>query len=283
MSSPLGNALHMIADQELDFSESQIAAIAADRENAVHQCRKAIKRIRALVRMGRAVPGVHPRPIDRWLRDAARTLAPIRDASEISNTLRRVLIQHPWLKLLEGVEHTTASALEVEVSTHETLASLEKARSGLTQYFAENDAWTFANVVTGIESTYMRAAEHMDQFSRKNRDAIAHSWRKDVQRLGNQLATIKGLCPGFLPASVNTLAALADLLGEHNDLSVLRARIAARRSSLPKDTRLALNDVSKAQQRLLRRQALTIGGEFFAQSPEAFRDSLLGECIDSVA
>ncbi|MGD2166984.1 MAG: CHAD domain-containing protein, partial [Gammaproteobacteria bacterium] len=141
------------------------------------------------------------------------------------------------------------------------------------------DAWTFASVTAGIESTYARAAKRMLRFSNKHDDTIAHEWRKEVQRLANQLGTIKDLCPESLPVTLSALSELADLLGTHNDLSVLRTRI----GRLPKRTRRIFSDVSKAEQRILRAHALTLGGEIFARSPEAFRRSLLGETPDSVA
>lgn len=282
-SSQVGDTLLEIANLELDFAAAQLAAFSADPEKAVHQCRRSIKRLRALIRIGIAVPGAHPRPLDRRLRDAGRFLAPIRDASEVKGTLRRTLEAYPQLESLSDLARISDDMFDVDVSIEKALAKLEKARSRLPEFFAVSNAWTFTSVATGIEASYVRAATELYRFSRKHTDRIGHAWRKEVQCLRNQLNLIEPLCPDLLSPMLQTLSRLADSLGQHNDLAVLRIRLKARRTRLPEKTLSALREVVRVDQRRLREEAIEVGDDFFGMSPDRFRSLLLSECADARA
>lgn len=280
ISAPIGGALQAIAHQEFDSAEAQIAMLADDPILAVHQCRKTIKRLRAIVRIGISVPGAHPRPIDRRLRDAGRALAPLRDATVVAAALEGFSAERDSKKLKQ-LKKWSARRDSAKDPTRRVLRKLNKARSQLPVLFAEPESWTFTSLVTGIEASYVRAATEMYRFSRKNRDKIGHEWRKEVQCLFSQMRIIKPLSPEFLSAPLRGLAELSGLLGEHHDLAVLHAQLRQYHGGVSKKKCTKLRKSARARQDYLRRHALEIGFNLFAQEPDAFRTLLLTKCAGS--
>ena len=277
----IGDALLEISGAEFQFATTQLKGFAEDPQTAVHQCRRSIKRLRALLRTGITVPGADPRPHDRRLRNAARILAPIRDASEAQRMLQRVLSSHPELESLKSLDILTRENIDTDVSVKKARARLRKAQDRFPELFAAREAWTIAAFATGIEASYVRAATELFRFSRKHSDRIGHAWRKEVQCLANQMNILKPLRSEFLARFLKQLSKLAGLLGQHNDLAVLRTRLKARRKKLPNKTHATLLKVVKADQRRLRSAAIELGDDLFGMSPHDFRSLLLCEFADA--
>lgn len=277
----VGDALLAIANQELDFATSRLAAASADRDEAIHECRKAIKRLRAIAQLGVAVRGADPRPVERRLRDAGRLLAPVRDATAAARFQARLIDAEPELETLKHIGRISASGLDADLPRAKALAKLDSVRKRLPALFAEPDVWTVRSMAEGIETTYAAAITGMHRLERKHTDTRAHAWRKSVQRLLHQLGTIEALCPDYLGEPLERLAVLADVLGEHHDAAVLRDRLGRLRNKLPKKTRSAVAAAAKSRQRELCQRALALGAELFASTPRSFLESLLGACSDA--
>ncbi len=277
----IGEALLDIAGTEFEVAMAQLKRFSADPETSVHQCRRSIKRLRALLRTGITVPGADPRPHDVRLRNAARVLAPIRDASQAERLLGRVLSSHPELESLKSLDILTRENIDTDVSVKKARARLRDAQERFPELFAPREAWTIAAFATGIEASYVRAATELFRFSRKHSDRIGHSWRKEVQCLANQMKILTPLRSEFLAGFLKRLSELAGLLGQHNDLAVLRTRLKARRKKLPKKTHATLLEVVKADQRRLRKAAIKLGDDLFGMSPHDFRSLLLSEFADA--
>jgi CHAD domain-containing protein len=277
-ASPVGEALLAIAKLELDFASSHLSALSRDRDEAVHQCRKAIKRLRAIARLGVAVPSAKSKSVDRHLRNAGRLLAPHRDITAVARVLVRLADTEPTLQALESVQHIGSSTGDVAVPVDQVRDELAEVGRRLAALFSRPEAWTFTRIVDGIGITYSAAVSGMKKLERKQSDTRAHEWRKHVQRLAHQLGVIEALCPDFLAPPLQRLAELADVLGEHHDLAVLRARLKTERARLPKKTVAAVAAVAKSLQAQFCEQALALGRELFEQSPRDFRAALLDAC-----
>lgn len=276
--SSVGSALQDVAEAEFDFAAAQLAAYETDPELAIHQCRKSLKRLRALVRIGIAVPGAKTRPLNRALRDVARVLAPLRDATESRKTLDQLIAVHPELEPIRQLDVYAAHDPDVGKSVRQAAAGLQEARELLPALFTPPESWRFVAVATGIEATFVRASVELFHFTTRHRDEIGHTWRKEIQCLSNQLNLIRPLCPEFLAELLGSLSQLSDHLGRHNDLAVLRVRMKTWKQRPAKPVWSALRNAVRADQRQLRAAAIAVGSDFFAMAPDRFRALLLSEC-----
>jgi CHAD domain-containing protein len=92
--------LRRTAEAEIDASLEALTT-ANDPVEVVHECRKAIKRVRALVSLGTCIDGGDARRLDRMLRDTGRLMGPIRDATVFHQTLEKLT---PEPSIIEGTD-----------------------------------------------------------------------------------------------------------------------------------------------------------------------------------
>lgn len=258
-SASIEGELRRIGRAEIDFARAEIEAVS-DPARAVHQCRKAIKRLRALVRLGGAEDAEARREIDHRLRDIGRLLAASRDADVIRRTAARLCDDNA---LSKPVEIAAARRRKPDRRiVQRVVDELSVLRAGLDAYF-ERGARTSDSLLGAIERTCHKSVRRLNRFRDRNRQALAHDWRKGVQRYANQLGVLAELCPERAAAELEPLDALAECLGEFNDLTILRAAIEDGQIGSSAQSRSALRKLARARQRVLRERALELGESIF--------------------
>ncbi len=265
--------LRRMALGQLDLAIEQLGGAngGAPDEKAVHETRKALKRLRALVRVLREELGEQAFARENAaLRDAGRRLAGARDAEVLVSSLDVLLERHPRRlgrrrgvarlrkALLAERDAAAARSLGDAAARGEVLEELHAVRRSVA-------AWPLGDRV-GIEvlepglrrvyrqgrSRYRRAAR-----GKGDRGRALHEWRKRVKDLryaaemlerrdpagGHGPARRRGRRRGRRAAEraaakrIRKLARSADVLGEalgeEHDLAVLAARIGTLRAHRP--------------------------------------------------
>ncbi len=96
---------------------------------------------------------------------------------------------------------------------------------------------------------------------------LVHEWRKRAKDLWYQLRLIRRAWPELLEETVDRTHELADLLGDHHDLTVLAADLDAR-STVGSERQLA--ELIEQRQGELLDGALALGERIYAEKPKAF-------------
>jgi CHAD domain-containing protein len=229
----------------------------------VHEMRKALKRLRALLRLARAPLGESRyADADAVARHAGHTLSLARDAEVTLETLERMIARHPRKLDRAGVRRLRSRlADEREQSRVRTLTDgaeranlldeLRACRSRLTAWQPESGA--SAGLQPGVRSLYRdgRARRRRAERAKGSGSRRLHEWRKRVKDLRY---AAEALAPAEAPEErlahkrkarserrraqharrarrrLTRLAAradrLAETLGEHHDLGVLDAWVA---------------------------------------------------------
>jgi CHAD domain-containing protein len=262
-------------------------------DEAVHDTRKALKRLRALVRLLRKELGEQAFARENGaLRDIARRLAGARDAEVMASTLERLLHNGherrsarrdaTKLRRLHPVgELRVQLAAERDRATNRGLGDAATRDATLGEMYAVRRrvmAWSlperpgFQLTEPGLRLLYRQGRRRYGRALRaKPRDTRAlHQWRKRVKDL-RYAAQILGL---------RELAGRADdlqeWLGEEHDLALLAARVSAPDSPLAgggKRRRRARKEVLKliARRRArLRKRALRQGRRLYEHKPKRF-------------
>jgi CHAD domain-containing protein len=99
-----------------------------------------------------------------------------------------------------------------------------------------------------------------------------HEWRKRAKDLWYHLRILEAALPPSLAGSIERADRLADTLGDHHDLTVLRKDLLAR--ELPASGRLALVEAIEQRRRQLAESALDQGQALYASRPKSFRRKL---------
>ncbi|MGH2831304.1 MAG: CHAD domain-containing protein [Solirubrobacteraceae bacterium] len=284
----LAQGLHRMALGQLDLAiELLEAPQASQSEWTIHETRKAIKRLRALLCLTRSTLGKRRFAREnRALRNCARTLAGARDAEVALASLAQLVDSHP--KRLHGSPAVEQMRARLEDERNRALQNaplsgdhrdmLLKELRGIRARAWEFPDRGFALVAGDLQEIYRRGRRALRRARKQNDSATLHEWRKRVKdlRYSTQMLTRKQ--PGDPKQQwIARLGARADelseLLGEEHDLALLAGHIHEHRDAFAdeKHTRKVLLELIEKRRLRLRRQALKLGGQLYGRAPKRFR------------
>lgn len=226
----------------------------------VHQARRNIKKLRALLHLVR--PGFADYAVENAAaRDAAKGISPLRDADVLKETLDELvetaeLPADDLARLRESLDARTpdpnAHDRVLSAFTDAALPILDRVHGWHID--ARPDLLT-----EGAADTYRRARRAMRKADRLGGPERFHEWRKQVKHQNYQLALISGVT-GANARRREKLKRLATMLGKHHDRTVFRDFLVLH----PDRKRFtALADAAAEEQAQLERSSLKLGRKLF--------------------
>lgn len=250
MSTRLSDALALLAQEECT---SAIRALrqAGDRHKAIHAARKAIRRLRCILALGKSELGDELIPIDRSLKRVALGLSTLRDAHVVIAAAEKLAgsdeVSKAWRKLAHKLrrecDRILSEALNADPHFSKRCARLCHLGSAIHAL-----PWRKVgeHALTLSLKRTRRHVEESNQLFRQNPTAQnLHQWRRCVRRLRLQLEVFEklrhiinshlGSACAYAVMSMRSLAKLSDELGYQQDLQILRRRLrtVADHSTLP--------------------------------------------------
>jgi len=301
----LAPGLRRIATEQCDLAIALLGGNGAlPDEHAVHETRKALKRLRTLVRLLEDELGeqVYARE-SASLRTIAARLAGARDAEVMHDTLETLIRRHPRkLRRRRGVaklrkrlaaEHARASA-----STLGDAGTLAPALAELQAFRLRATSWPLGDrngltlVEPGLRGVYAKGRRRRRRAARakRNRDIVMHEWRKRVKDLRYAAELLQRSAPAGerrraspngrarlrpakrLARTASRADELGELLGEDHDLALLAqlVRDGSAGVRVPRRTRRALLKLIARRRRALRTRALRIGEKLYRKRAKTF-------------
>jgi CHAD domain-containing protein len=246
-----------------------------ERGEAVHDARKSLKRLRAILRLLREPLGEERYSAENaTLRDTARALADARDAEVMLDTLESLLAERTELDEVPAVralhERLRADAERERArledgDAHSVIARLEYERRGAHEWQLADGG--FDSVSAGLERLYRRGRrEHRD--ARRDPEAEAlHEWRKSVKYLRHAAEVLEPLRPKRLAEVAARARRLGDVLGDDHDLAVLRDLALA---GADEGQLAPLLEAIDARRAALVQEALALGAKLYKHRPGRF-------------
>ncbi len=249
------------------------------------RARVACKKIRAALELVRCHAPKRFKRECRWFRDAARSLADIRDEGAVLSTLQRLhrstahhvrINPRSFRHIREALDahhrHHSGATVKAEAVLQTFCHKLktERARPEHTKLKgAKQDGFAFIDA--GFRRSYARARTTFYEANESANDEALHTWRKRTKTHLNQCRLLERTCPGILPPRVRELKRLTSLLGEEHDLAVLRERIGDT-VFLTRDQPTVSLILQQTARRLaaLRSKALAMGQTLFCEGPRGF-------------
>jgi len=264
-------SIREIAITEIDTALAAIRDPDADEAETIHTVRQQLKRLRALIRLPRGHFDAY-RGENSAFRDLARKLARTRDADVLSQTYdglaanaRKPVPGRVQRRILGGVgerprQHSRRRLLEGEIAD-----GLNAARRRVERWRFTRKG--FALIAGGLRHVYaeMRASEAAA--ARHPTATNFHEWRKQTKYHASQLALLRPVAPEIVRGYRKIADRLAETLGDHHDLDVLRAAATA-----VKDDSAArpLFKAIRQRDRRLGSKAFRLGDELAAERPDDF-------------
>ncbi|MBM4221976.1 MAG: CHAD domain-containing protein, partial [Gammaproteobacteria bacterium] len=259
---PPGLALKELALHELTAAREQLARSGSDRHEGVHQARKALRRIRAALALGRKPLGGRGKRLDADLASLCRGLSPLRDAEALVETLQRLVATAP--ETLRGElpelirqardrrDQRLGMVLDRDPGLKRRRARLKALAARLARLdWAQIDQQSVAAAVAHSERRLGSARERIVRHP--GEDDRWHTLRRRLRRLHQQHNLLRRIAPAW-PADMHATSEEATRLGEAQD-DVLLLRHCGRNSPFAARSRAGLRAL--ASERLERVRAVT--------------------------
>jgi CHAD domain-containing protein len=278
--TPLGEEIKRIGAGQIGIVLTRLSARASE-GTAVHDARRAIKRLRALAAFIRPVIGkaVHKDLQDR-LKAIAQPLSGLRDVQAMLATVAS-LERHdratgcgPVAAALRDVLEARGRDAGEHVDRNAARAARKMARQvrdiiiGLPL-----EGHGFGLLTRGLEDNYRKARRAFADAYDTGTGHAFHEWRKLTQRHWRHLQLITRASPKRMRPLIRLARDLSNLLGDDHDLEVLRDFVKAEEMDLgSREEVKAYLALCRERQRALRSEARQIGKRLYALKPGAFAD-----------
>jgi CHAD domain-containing protein len=265
---PLPDELRRAARGRIDHAIDELRGKTdSTPEEAVHEARKDMKKLRALLRLARGELGRETFARENaCFRDAARELAGTRDSDVMLETLAA-------LELPPGVGWELRKAIQEElarradddrkVAARAAVAVLKEARKRVDEWPLERDS--FEALADGLERTYRRGRRALGAAREAPTAETLHEWRKRVKELWYHHTLLRELWPPVMRAVGDEAHQLSDRLGDDHDLVVLAAWV---RGHLEPDPEFS--DAVIRRREALQGEAFALGSRLYAEKPSAY-------------
>ena len=274
-----GDGVRRVARGQLDRAGDRLetgTSARGDLDRAVHDTRKAFKRLRALVRVSRDALGDEAyRRENTIFRDAGRKLSGTRDAAVLVQTLDGLTARYRD-ELDDGAFAGLRDALASEAqaasgaladdrrAVNEVQGTLEAARRRLGGWPLPDDG-TPAMLEPGFERIYRRGRRALKAAREHPDTETFHELRKRAKDLWHAAQILRPAAPEAMKELGRRAHALSDAAGDDHDLAVLRAAARERHAALSSGELALLERLIARRRRRLQRKALAQGRRLYAR------------------
>jgi len=231
---------------------------------AVHEARKDLKKLRALLRMTRGELGdASFRRENLCFRDAGRELAGVRDSDVMLDTLKALDIpagmEWELRKTIQG--HRAQNGGDARrTATTGVVAILREARRRVNDWPLERHS--FDALREGLERTYRHGRRDFRAAQGDPTVEALHEWRKRVKDLWYQHTLLRELWPPVMQAVGNEAHQLANRLGDDHDLAMLADWVREHAAAEPE-----FFDAVASRRSELQAEAMALGERLYADKP----------------
>ena len=257
----------------------------AKRDEAIHEVRKSIKKIRGVLRLVQPELGRAFRSEDKLLRDAGRKLSAFRDAGsviEVFDDLKHKYRQELGTRTLTSIRRALIVRKRQAYQEAQTINLLNKMAAWLKAAHRRAMKWPlqtdgFPAIAQGLQNTFRRGQRALTHAQKRPHPENYHDWRKRVKDHWYHIRLLEGLWTDVMHAYEKSLKDLETYLGDDHNLVLLRERIVAEPDFYGKETDvdLLLSLIDKYQKEL-RDNALSLGQRVYEEEPHQFRNRMKG-------
>jgi len=269
----VSEAIRRLATEQLDKAIAKASRPQVEAAEAIHEVRKSCKRIRAILRLiwpqAKKLAGAE----NAAVRDMAKGLSSLRDVQVARETLTD-LIAHSPVKLAPDETALIRKALGLSRAVGRTHPEFKRKVRQFCEQALEvrkrTSDWKitgdgFTAIGEGLQITYKKGRSAMRAALKDREDILFHEWRKRVKDFGYHLDLLKTTWPSAMKKLGKEVDALGEILGQRNDLGLLRARILEKAGPAGHD---AFWELLNRRQHELDAEAQRLGERIYAEHPK---------------
>lgn len=275
------DAVRRITQHLIETVVGLIDADERDDDITIHELRKATKKLRALLRLVRPVFAEFDKE-NQALRDIARSMSVLRDATILIGSFDRVVAAYGTQldrQALGAVRARLTRRRHALVADTDVDGLLAAARTDLRALERRSHDWTleadgFDALQRGLRTSYRRARHAMRDARATPTPDRMHDWRKRTKDHWYHARLLEPIWEAPMQAHVAAAHALGDQLGDHHDLTVFLANLAARPEDFGETADAeVLAGLTRRLQAVLEAEAFAAGTRLFAERASALARS----------
>jgi CHAD domain-containing protein len=276
---PAPEGVREVARGQIDLARGELAGEGhGDIGDAVHEARKAFKRLRALVRVARDALGdeVYRRE-NTTFRAAGRTLSDVRDAAVLVETLDAVSTRYADELPRRAFRGLRDVLVEEARTAHDTLEdgheSIDRVRVALDAAHDRVARWPLpdeddvAILAPGFKRIYRRGRRALRAAEADPTTESFHELRKRAKDLWHAAQVTRPVATKKLKKLGRRAHELSDLAGDDHDLAVLLDAAHERHRKLARGEHELLVSLVGRRRAELQRAALKRGRKLYARKP----------------
>jgi CHAD domain-containing protein len=273
---PVREGIGRVAHGQLDYAIAVVGGREGNGPEALHDARKTLKRVRAVLRLCRSELGKDRfRQENTILRDAGRALSDTRDAQVLVETLddlRESLGPHLPEDTWSGFRETLVADARARVE-HEGAGGYPKVLTALVGVRERVDVWPLPDhapadaLAGGLERIYGNARRAQRRAKRDPSPERLHELRKRTKDLWHSGQLLTPVLPGPVGKLRRRAHRLADALGDHHDLIVLLARADSMPEAFGPGERELLHARAGRRLQALEHEALRRAAKLYRRKP----------------
>jgi len=269
--------LKRIVTEQLTAAIDHLSHSEAVLEEPIHEVRKSVKRLRAVLRLMRPVLGSAYREENAALQEVGRTLSPVRDAhalietfDELTEKYRKEVGDHHKSRLRQ----TLLAHRQERENGFDRDQQIPQLVEKLRQICLRAESWPYGKVdirllADGVATTLERGSKSYQHAYAASLPENFHDWRKRAKDLRYQLTLLEKLWPEVFAGFLDAAKKLEELLGMDHNLVMLRDTILKRADVVDSDEEIrVLLLLIDTYQRELRIKAEGLGNRIYNEKPK---------------
>jgi CHAD domain-containing protein len=280
LGESIPEGIRRVVHEEMESAAGQLSGKgSADRDKAIHEARKSVKKIRGALRLLRPELGDNFRAENTRMRDVGRRLSEFRDAGAMLETFDALLEKCSG----ELAKHTLASirtGLAARKEQVEKQAKIERALSSMAGALGRAGkrvkTWPlaadgFAAIAPGLEETFREGRKALARVRKHPRPENYHEWRKRVKDHWYHVRLLENLWNDAMQAYEKSVKELEAWLGEDHNLVVLGEKVLAEPAFYGNTEQIHFfGRVIDKYHKELRGSALAAGASIYEEKPRQF-------------
>lgn len=276
--------IRRIVQEEVDSAAELLSnSNGKKRDEAIHEARKSLKKIRGALRLVQPELGPVYHAENRRMRNLGRQLSHIRDAKaiiEVFDDLREKhkdsLQRDAFASIRQGLEKNkreTEQAANVDHIAQRSLSALHAAGKRAKNWPLKNDG--FQAIAPGLEERYRRGRKTMKIVQNDPTPENYHEWRKRVKDHWYHVRLLESLWTDVMQAHEGSLKNLETWLGDDHNLVVLHSKLEDNPEQYGEQKNIQLFlTLADQHQKELRENAMSLGQRVYEQKPGEFTRNL---------
>lgn len=274
------DGIKRIVIEEIDSATDRLQRCGPkDRDEAIHEARKSVKKIRGAMRLLQPELGNIYSDENARFRDLGRRLSELRDAQAVIEVFDAVAQQYAGTLQknalaairggIESAKQEKEQSIGVTALIKTAIGALRGARKRITGWPLARDG--FAAIAPGLKLTYRRGRAALTKARGASNPIAYHDFRKRVKDHWYHIRLLESLWTEAQQARESSLQDLETWLGEDHNLVVLCDQIQKEPDKYGAQEYINLFLTLAAQrQKELRENSIALGYRLYEEKPREF-------------